>query len=214
MPSPSLNHTPKWCICTSFKYLHIQVDVNQHPQGLFCWGPLQPLFPKPIPWACCRTQHLVLGMLIQPASAHGSAPLSCARCRGLVDHRLWCTRLWSLASQCKRKCCTGNVEEALLQYAVRAHQQHCLRLESMAQRGCTQQKSPRLSHKDQLHTPSSCYVQSHTSQAVLCSTDYKAKQDSGVNTSFLKQPRAKLGRCGRQEMLTLSIWRIYSRSKA
>lgn len=51
-----------------------------------------------------------------------------------------------------------------------------------------QQKFPNLSHKDQLHAISSQHLQSHVSEAVLCSTGYAAKQDLGVNklVSFLK----------------------------
>lgn len=155
-------------------------------------GPFpQPLSPKPADWACCNPS---AGPGIwswwcshnQPGCSHNNQPMDLHLCHvpGVVGWQMWRTR--PLAAQCKRKCCTAEAEEALLQQAVRAHHQHCLRLESMAQRGCMHQKFPSLAHKDQLHTPSSGHLQSHTSQAVLCSSGYTAKQDLGINIPFLK----------------------------
>lgn len=83
-----------------------------------------------------------------------SFAMPCARSRQLADRSLL-AYVWSLASRCERKCCAVNIDEALLQEAVRAHHQHCLRLDSTAQGGCRQQKFPSLCHKDQLHAISS-----------------------------------------------------------
>lgn len=86
----------------------------------------------------------------KPSARLCSFAMPGTRCRRLAD-RSPLAYIWPLASRCKRKCCAVNVDEALLQDAVRAHRQCWPRLDSTAQGGSVQQKFPNLSHKDQLH---------------------------------------------------------------
>lgn len=105
-----------------------------------------------------REPHDAAGAPMQAANggeqALGMALLLCnAMCQVLPAGRSQpLAYVWPLASRCKRKCCAVKIDEVLLQEAVRAHHQHCLRLDSRAQGGCVQQKFP---NKDQLHTVSS-----------------------------------------------------------
>lgn len=101
-------------------------------------------------WLQCR-----LPMVVNKLSVWlCSFAMPCARCHRLAD-RSPLVYIWPLASRCNRKCCAVNVDEALLQEAVRANHQRCLRPDRTPQGGSMQQKFPNLSLKDQLHTTSS-----------------------------------------------------------